>query len=356
MSFGIPVRNGLGLGLTPSTAVSSGRIGGRPALMLNFVDTTTLDSRITFTRAANTATRTNSSGVIELVNANLPRFDYDPVTLASRGLLVEESRRNLLLNSLIDGTSLSTQSVTVTAVSHTLSFYGTGSITLSGAATAVVTGTGVYPNRQTFTFTPIVGVLVCTVVGSVQYAQLEINNVATAASSFIPTAGTAVTRNADLATMTGTNFSSWYNQTEGTFVIGASVLWAGNLQRFVTSARASGGITDAINLIIGMGVSGVAGRFRDDVNVAGANQAALGDFAVLAANTPYKNALAYKANDFASATSGGNLRTDTSGTVPTVALLDIGNRNSLSYTNGHIQSITYYNTRLANTAIQALTV
>jgi hypothetical protein len=355
MSFGIPVRNGLGLGLTPSTAVSSGRIGGRPALMLNFVDTTTLDSRVTLTRAANTATRTNSSGVIELVNANLPRFDYDPVTLASRGLLVEESRRNLLLNSLIDGTSLSTQSVTVTAVSHTLSFYGTGSITLSGAATAVVTGTGAYPNRQTLTFTPIVGVLVCTVVGSVQYAQLEINN-ATTGSSFIPTAGTAVTRNADVATMTGTNFSSWYNQTQGTFVVSASVLWQGNLARSVAVARGAVGITDAINLFIGIGVGGAAGRFRDDIVVAGANQAALGDAAVLVANTPYKNALAYKANDFASATSGGNLRTDTSGTVPTVALLDIGNRNALSYANGHIQSVTYYNTRLSNTQIQALTV
>jgi hypothetical protein len=218
MSFGIPVRNGLGIGLLPSTTLSSLRVGGRPALLLNFVNTTALDSRITFTRTT-TATVTGSNGVIQSSAINEPRFDYNPVTLASRGLLVEEQRINLLLNSLIDGTSLSTQSVTVAAVAHTISFYGTGTITLTGAAVATVTGTGVYPNRRTLTFTPVVGVLVCTVLGTVQYAQLEAGGFAT---SFIPTAGAAVTRAPDVAQITGTNFSSWYNQTEGTLFADAS--------------------------------------------------------------------------------------------------------------------------------------
>lgn len=50
-------------------------------------------------RAGNTATRVDATGTIVAVNANLPRFDYDPVTLALRGLLVEETRTNLLLRS-----------------------------------------------------------------------------------------------------------------------------------------------------------------------------------------------------------------------------------------------------------------
>jgi hypothetical protein len=58
-----------------------------------------LDSRITFARSGNTATATNSAGRVVSINANLPRFDYDPVTLACRGLLIEESRSNLLTHS-----------------------------------------------------------------------------------------------------------------------------------------------------------------------------------------------------------------------------------------------------------------
>ena len=103
------------------------------------------------TRSGNTATRVNASGLIEVVNANLPRFDYDPVTLACKGLLVEEARTNSLLSSLIDGTSLSTQDVTVTAVPWTLSFYGTGTVTLTGVYSGSLVGSGAYPTRSTLT-------------------------------------------------------------------------------------------------------------------------------------------------------------------------------------------------------------
>ncbi|HNB46034.1 MAG TPA: hypothetical protein PLL72_17730, partial [Burkholderiaceae bacterium] len=68
---------------------------GRPSLVLNFLQGIA-DSRITYSGGAN-GTRVNSSGVI--VAATTPRFDYDPVTLAARGLLVEEARTNLCLRS-----------------------------------------------------------------------------------------------------------------------------------------------------------------------------------------------------------------------------------------------------------------
>ena len=38
-------------------------------------------------------------------------------------------------------------------------------------------------------------------------------------TSYIPTAGSQVTRTADTASITGTNFSSWYNTTQGTFLV-----------------------------------------------------------------------------------------------------------------------------------------
>ena len=65
-----------------------------PRMALDFT-TASLDSRVTVTRALNTATRFNSSGYLETVNANLPRFDFNPSTLVCRGLLIEESRENI---------------------------------------------------------------------------------------------------------------------------------------------------------------------------------------------------------------------------------------------------------------------
>jgi hypothetical protein len=69
-----------------------------PSLDISFTRNDTLDPRITFTRASS-ATRTNSQGLIEGVSSNTARFDYDPVTLAPKGLLIEEQRTNLLTYS-----------------------------------------------------------------------------------------------------------------------------------------------------------------------------------------------------------------------------------------------------------------
>jgi hypothetical protein len=82
-----------------------------PTLSLNFVDGEQLDSRVTFTRASS-ATRVNSSGLIEVVGNNVPRFDYDPVTLLSRGLVVEEQRANICTAS--EEFNLWTQSASTT--------------------------------------------------------------------------------------------------------------------------------------------------------------------------------------------------------------------------------------------------
>jgi hypothetical protein len=162
-----------------------------------------LDPLITFTRAS-TATYFNSAGVMQTAATNAPRWDYDPVTLALRGLLIEEARTNVLLNSA----TLGTQSVAATAQAYTLSFYGTGTITKSGTATGALVGTGA-AQRVSQTFTPTAGSLTCTVTGSVTNAQLEAGAFAT---SYIPTTSAAVTRAADACSMP---VGAWYDATKG---------------------------------------------------------------------------------------------------------------------------------------------
>jgi hypothetical protein len=182
-----------GVGHVGRQVIAGRRVVPGATLDLSFMAPGTLDPNITFTRTS-TATYFDVTGTIQTAAANTPRWDYNPSTHALNGLLIEEARTNLLLNSA----TLSTQSVTTTAVATTLSFYGTGTVTLSGTSTAgPLTGTGA-GNRVSLTFTPTAGTLTCTVTGSVTNAQLEAGGFA---SSFIPTAGTTATRAIDSATV-----------------------------------------------------------------------------------------------------------------------------------------------------------
>jgi len=70
----------------------------RPTLDLNFAATKTLDRRITFTRDS-VGTYVDDMGIIKYASNNTPRFDHDPVTGESLGLLIEESRTNQMINS-----------------------------------------------------------------------------------------------------------------------------------------------------------------------------------------------------------------------------------------------------------------
>jgi len=319
---------------------------------------TYIPSTVTHTGRTGTATFIGSNGLIQTAATGVARYQYNPLDLTvAPFLLLEGAGTNLLLNSA----TLVTQNVTVTAVAHTLSFYGTGTVTLSGVATGAVTGTGAYPTRTTLTFTPTAGALTLTVTGSCTDGQLEIGSYATSA---IPTTTAAVTRNADTSTsaattraadvavMTGANFSSWYRQDEGSFVASYSspVLTTDGNSIFSVLET---GKSNVISARVG---------FTGTRRIRAYSQTTSGSFEY-AVDGPTNTAetgsiaLAYASkNDFAVSDRGGTVAQDTSGDISTQAPKDrlvIGDTYATRL-NGHIRKLSYFDKRLTNAELQAL--
>ena len=265
-----------------------------------------------------------------------PRFDHNPTTGESLGLLVEEARTNVLLNSA----TLSTQSVTVAAAANTLSFYGTGTVTLTGVSTAgPLVGTGAN-NRVSLTFTPTVGVLILTVSGSVTNAQLEAGAFPT---SYIPTTTATVTRAADVASITGSNFSSWYNQTEGTVFANTSVPAVAPATSLQTQYAIHDGSAD--NRITVYKRANADTSARLDIAVATVSSAFInaGTFGL-----NNLTASAVQINNFAISLNGLTAVADTAGNVPSVNQMNLGSYvGATGFLNGTIKRLTYWPTRLA---------
>ena len=78
-------------GDTDNLIINTDTVTVRPTLDLNFARDKRLDSKITFTRNS-VGTYVDANGLIQTAVNNIPRFDHDPVTGESLGLLIEESR------------------------------------------------------------------------------------------------------------------------------------------------------------------------------------------------------------------------------------------------------------------------
>ena len=82
---------------TPSIEFTSDYPAIEPSLKLDFANARALDPRITFRRDS-IATYVDKDGLIKTASNGEPRFDHDPATGESLGLLIEESRINLIPN------------------------------------------------------------------------------------------------------------------------------------------------------------------------------------------------------------------------------------------------------------------
>ena len=287
---------------------------------------------------ATTATRVNSAGVIESVAINVPRLDYPPLG-GCPSILVEPLRTNLVFPSA----TLTTQTRTVTAVAHTLSFYGTGTIVLSGVHIATLTGTGAN-DRVTLTFTPTAGSLILTVAGTVTNAQLEAGANAT---SYIPTVAATVTRTADVISKTG--ITTLIGQTEGTLYFEVQGFSDGNpANQFITLN--DGTTTNQI----GFNYTQTLGRINGYFRVSGSS---ISITSTVLKTLNSKIILKYNSNVYTLFINGSLIGTVTfaSGFLSPLTAFKTAQGNDSSPYNGNIKSIVLYQTALTDPQCIALT-
>lgn len=287
----------------------------------------------TFARAS-TATYFDAAGVMQTASADELRHGYDPLTGEYKGWLIEESRTRL---NTIAAAPAAAEDITVAATEHTISFYGSGSIALSGAYSGSLIGTG--DERVELTFTPSVGTLVCTPSGAVENLQVEVGSSAT--SVIVGSEGSQATRAADVLSVDVDDFA--YNQNAGTLLVEVNGLQLSGSLSFATFSDDS-----TANYIL------VRSASSDGVLVtSGVSQASLN----LGGNSSEVTAaLSWVVDDVAGLFCGGSLFTDSSCVVPSVTTLYIGSFNGIAnWCNGNIGRILYFPRRLTNEQLQLLT-
>jgi hypothetical protein len=408
-------------------------------LDLRFADNKTLGdaygggSPVTFTRAS-TGRFVGSDGLIQTAAVDAPRFDHNPTTGESLGLLVEEARTNNLLqsedfsstwtlsniavtaNSVVapDGTTtadtiappvdgltvtrlLRQNPVLTTQQAYTLSvFVKVGTATTNGIALYVSDSTATNIFRANFNLSNLTtatgntgwavptativpypnGWYRCILTGVTSTvhislrAQIYLNIFGTTpdtygthhiwgaqleagafATSYIPTTTATVTRAADVASIAGTNFSSWYNQTEGTVFTDCSINYTvpGSLFPLISSLNDG---TSNNRIENGFLTASLAGY---EISASGSAQ--VGVYPNASSALTRRLATTYQLNNFAASVNGGSVSTDTSGIVPTVNQLRIGDRvtGGTQSLNGTIRRLTYWPVRLSNTTLQQIT-
>jgi len=180
--------------------------------------------------------------------------------------------------------------------------------------------------------------------------QLEAGSFPT---SYIPTTTATATRAADVSTSTsGSNFSSWYRQDEGTvfsdtFSPVDSI--SGLFNHDYTIHDGTGNEVIRVVSSAGYGATGHNVSVWDNGTAQFTN--VIGSKGIF-----NKIAIGYKTDNTSAAGNGNLVNTDTSCTMPTVSLLSLGGSHASGNTKlTQIKRFTYWPTRLSNDTLQTIT-
>jgi hypothetical protein len=181
-------------------------------------------------------------------------------------------------------------------------------------------------------------------------AQLEVGAFPT---SYIPTIASTVTRAADVASITGANFSSWYRQDTGSIFVDFTGIEDGSSGNFTTIAYAVTGNT--INTpALGFSASSTGSQLLGVYN-----GGALINGALPSTFTKLKLAMAMAQNSAAFSRNGNTPVTASSLTpradTDRLLISPVGASGSPAPINGTIARLAYYPVRIPNLALQFIT-
>jgi hypothetical protein len=340
----------------------------------------------TFTRASN-ATVVNKAGLIETVGSGQPRIDFKDNTKGA--LLLEPQRTNLYSYSNKSSELLKTnwtttdnyaispdgtqnafravslnnsgilyQTATCSSGVNTLSVYAKSNTSTNQKFRFFGNGNTLTSNDFTvtnewkriewsYTYSSVTSGIkgASNELSDILFFgfQHEVNDFAT---SYIPTSGSVVTRLADSCSQTPP--SGVIGQTEGTVFAEAKI---DGLKDSNTIVTLHNGSFSEYLVIAGNSV----GNINAYIFAGGVQQ--VGIFAgTYAVNSVVKCAMAYKQNDVAFYINGLQIGTDSSATMASTSIFDVG---SISFGNyplhGIVKQAKLYNTRLSNSELAALT-
>jgi len=181
-------------------------------------------------------------------------------------------------------------------------------------------------------------------------AQLEAGALPT---SYIPTTSGTAIRSADVCSIIGDDFSSFYSQSEGTLFADTTPQTVDQGALVVGTATTTFQNGHFIYKTNGT-VTANGKRWGVTTTFGATPQSVIAtttDIAIAQSKLSY----AYKLNDMTFAANGALIGTDNTGTMPTSTTFRIGARDDGAYLNGHIARIQYFRKRLSNAKLQTLT-